>query len=185
MGAIMTESKKLTVPEIKKALKTYEKDALISILLDCYKQSKDVKNYMHVLLNPEGGIEELYQKSKEQILNEFFPNRGDAKMRLSVAKKAVTEFKKLSNDELRTIDLMIFYVETGVEFTNAYGDIDGPFYDSMVSMYGNVIRKVAGKAGLYNQFHQRLEEIVNNAEGTGWGFYEMLSDLIYELSDHD
>jgi len=177
----MTESKKLSITEIKKALKTYDKEALISILVDCYKQSQDVKNYIHVLLNPDEAIEALYRKSKNQILNEFFPERGFAKLRLSVAKKAITEFKNLSNDELRTIDLMIYYVEMGVEFTNAYGDIDAQFYGSMISMYGSVIKKIEGKAGLYNQFNQRLEEIVGNTQEMGWGFHDELACLFGEL----
>lgn len=177
----MTESKKLSIPEIKKALKSYDKELLLSIIMDCYKQSKDVKNYIHVLLNPEEAIEELYQKSKHQILHEFFPPRGFGKIRLSIAKKAITEFRSLSNDELRTIDLMIYYVEVGVNFTNTYGDIHDQFYDSMISMYGNVINKIMGKENLYNQFHVRLETIVQQTDGIGWGFHDDLSHLFGEL----
>lgn len=180
-GVTMAESKELSIPEIKKALKTYDKESLISILLDCYKQSRDVKNYIHVLLNPEDAIEDLFQKAKNQILHEFFPERGFGKIRLSVAKKAISEFKNLSNDELRTIDLMIYYVEVGVDFTNTYGDIHEQFYDSMISMYGNVINKIKGKAGLYNKFNQRLETIVKNTDGIGWGFHDDLSYLFGEL----
>jgi len=29
---------------------------------------------------------------------------------------------------------MLHYVETGTEFTNTYGDIDEPFYNSLISM---------------------------------------------------
>jgi len=182
-GATMTASKKLSIPDIKKALKAYDKETLISILMDCYKQSGDVKNYIHVLLNPEDAIEDLYQKSKNQILNEFFPERGDAKMRLSVAKKAITDFKNLSKDELRTIDLMIYYVEVGVDFTNTYGDINEQFYNSMISMYENATNKIKGKPGLYNRFKKRLETIVNEADETGWGFYEDLFYVFRELLD--
>ncbi|WP_168121271.1 hypothetical protein [Paenibacillus sp. HB172176] len=49
--------KKPSIPEIKKALKEYEKDELISMLMDCYKMSKEVKNYVHVLLQPEEALE--------------------------------------------------------------------------------------------------------------------------------
>ena len=180
-GETMTKAKRLTLTEVKKSLKTYEKEALLSILVDCYKQSAEVKNYIHVLLNPEEAIEDLYQKSKKQIINEFFPERGFGKMRLSVAKKAITEFKNVSNDEHKTIDLMIYYVEVGVEFTNTYGDIDEPFYNSMISMYGNVISKIAKRLALYDQFTERLETIVENTAGIGWGFHDELSYLYDKL----
>ncbi len=39
-------------------------------------------------------------------------------MRLSEAKNAISKFKKLANDELKTLDLMLYYVEVGTDFTN-------------------------------------------------------------------
>lgn len=180
-SSAISEAKKLTVLEIKRALKTYDKDALVSIIMDCYKQSKDVKNYIHVLLNPEEAIEQLYEKAKLQITNEFFPERGFGKLRLAVAKKAIAEFRELSKDELRTIDLMIHYVEEGVDFTNEYGDINDQFYNSMILMYRNVIDKIMDKQQLYNQFHVRLGTIVKETSGIGWGFHDVLSDIYGEL----
>lgn len=179
------EAIKLSIPALKKALKAYDQETLISILVDCYKQNQEVKNYIHVLLSPEEAIEELYLKAKHQILVEFFPERGSTKMRLSVAKKAISDFKKMSNDELRTIDLMIYYVEVGVDFTRTYGDIDEPFYSSMISMFDGVCSKVGAKEGLRNKFNRRLEKIVKNAQGTGWGFYEDLSIIYHELFAED
>ncbi|AST97819.1 DUF6155 family protein [Shouchella clausii] len=178
----MTNPKKLSIPEIKKALKSYDKESLITLLIDGYKQSQEMKNYIHVLLNPEETIEELYQKSKNQILHEFFPERGDAKMRLSVAKKAITEFKKWCKDEIRTIDLMIYYVEVGVDFANEYGDIYEQFYNSMISMYGNVVDKINNNLELCDRFYQRLKSIVMNTSGMGWGFHEELYSLFGQLS---
>jgi hypothetical protein len=35
-GTKKEELKKLSIPEIKKSLKTYDKDVLISMLIDCY-----------------------------------------------------------------------------------------------------------------------------------------------------
>jgi hypothetical protein len=60
-------------------------------------------------------------------------------MRLSEAKNAISKFNKLSSDDLKTLDLMLYYVEIGTEFTNTYGDIDEKFYNSMVSMYRKVV----------------------------------------------
>lgn len=171
----MSESRKITVTQVKKALKDYDKDTLLSILMDCYKQSNDVKNYIHVLINPDEAVDELYTKARKLIMNEFFPQKGYGKLRLAQAKKAITDFKKLSNDETRTIDLMIYYVESGVKFTNTYGDINDTFYYSMASMYANVISKIIENDKLYIRFNDRLEQIVNDTSGIGWGFHDELS----------
>jgi hypothetical protein len=50
----------------------------------------------------------------KKIKNEFFPDRGLGKRRLTEAKREITAFKKSTNDEKRTVDLMLFYVEMGV-----------------------------------------------------------------------
>ncbi|MGI2296144.1 hypothetical protein [Paenibacillus sp. GXUN7292] len=67
----MKDSMKMSVPEIKKALKSYDPETLISIILDCYKTSKETKNYIHVLLKPEEAIAALYDESKQIIEEEF------------------------------------------------------------------------------------------------------------------
>lgn len=177
----MKNSIKLSVPEIKKVLKGYNPEALVSIIADCYKLSKETKNYIHVLLKPEEAIEALYDESKQKIEEEFFPQRGYAKLRLAVAKKAISDFKKLSNDELLTIDLMIYYVELGVDFTNEYGDISEPFYNSMISMYDNVLKMISGNELLFLKLKERLERIVTKTSGIGWGFHDDLSFLYSEM----
>jgi hypothetical protein len=181
---MMVEAKKISMTEVKKILKDYDQNTLISIIMDCYKQSSDVKNYIHVLINPDKTIEELYEKTRHLVLQEFFPQRGFGKLRLAQAKKAITDFKNLSNDEARTIDLMIFYVESGVDFTNTYGDINDTFYNSMASMYANAIKKINGNDELHMRFKDRLEALVSSTSGIGWGFHDELSYLFDEYLSH-
>ncbi|MFD0961595.1 DUF6155 family protein [Paenibacillus chungangensis] len=177
--------KKPSIPEIKKALKQYEKDALITMLVDCYKSSKDVKNYIHVLLHPEDATQELYENARKQIENEFFPLKGYGKLRLAKAKSAISEFKKLSNDELRTLDLMIYYVEQGVDFTVTYGDISEAFYSSMESMYTSVLNKIGDSVSKRALFNARLLKIVNDTDGIGWGFHDYLAGEYYEWASSE
>ena len=41
----------------------------------------------------------------------------------------------MCDNEVDTIDIMLFYIEQGVKFTLAYGDINEAFYSSMEGMY--------------------------------------------------
>ncbi len=97
-------------------------------------------------------------------------------MRLAEAKKAISEFGKLSDDETRMIDLMIFYVEQGVDFTNTYGDISENFYSSMESMYENALKKIGDNPRLYQMFNPRLVSLINRTGGIGWGFQDTLRE---------
>lgn len=102
-------------------------------------------------------------------------------MRLSEAKNAISKFKKLSSDDLKTLDLMIYYVEVGTKFTNTYGDIDEKFYGSMVSMYRKVVDACDQDEKIYDIFADRLYAIVEESEGTGWGYHEALDNLYYSM----
>ncbi len=133
--------KRLTITALKKQLKTKSNDELIKEIVELYKKHQSVKDYYQSTLSVQGQVEVL-EKYKKIIKNEFFPSRGFGKARLSIARKAVNDFKKLSTSTKDIADIMVFYVEQGVGFTNQYGDIDEPFYSSVESMYVTALRLV-------------------------------------------
>ncbi|MEC0231010.1 DUF6155 family protein [Paenibacillus alba] len=180
----MPKVSKISIPEVKKHLKTYKAEELISIIIDCYRSSEDVKKYIHMMLEPEGTEDQLFEEAKKKVLQQFFPERGVAKLKLADAKKAISEFGKLSNNPVRTLELMIYYVELGVEFINVYGYFSEPFYNSMASMFYNVNNKIEADSGrgLYDLFHDELEAIVGESKGVGWGLFEQLCEMFCELA---
>ena len=171
----------LKVTELKKELKELNEKELIQIIAELYKMNKDVQHYLSNKFGGEAAIEDLYEKTKKKIKDEFFPDRGFGKMRLGEAKKAITNFKKLSSDTVRTIDLMLYYVELGTEFTNTNGDIDERFYDSMNSTYDKVIEECNKNEEYYKIFKDRLYGVIKDSSGLGWGYHDALCDSYYAL----
>jgi hypothetical protein len=119
------------------------------------------------------------EKYKKIIKNEFFPARGYGNARLSVAKKAFSEYKQTSPSTEGLIDIMLFYVEQGVLFTDAYGDINEPFYNSMEGMYEKALAEI-DRHGLHGDFYERCQSIVEDTSDVGWGFHDGLRDLYQE-----
>ncbi|MEW9701968.1 hypothetical protein [Paenibacillus sp. SI8] len=58
---------KLSLPELKKQLKTYKAEELISIIIDCYKSSADVKKYIHMMLEPESTENQLFDEARRRF----------------------------------------------------------------------------------------------------------------------
>ena len=172
---------KLTLSVLKKELKQFEQKELIQLIAELYKLNDDVKQYVSNRFIGEEAILALYETTKKKINNEFFPERGFGKMRLKEAKSAISNFKKLAGDHEKTVDLMLYYVEVGTQFTNTYGDIDGPFYDSMISMYGKVTDACNQDGALFHTFKERLYEVMEEARGIGWGYYDCLCDCYYSI----
>jgi hypothetical protein len=162
----------MNVNELKKHLNDASKEDLTKHILDLFKKNEFVKDYYKLKYDLEYKTA-VFEKYKEEIQCEFFPKRGVGKARLSVAKKSISEFKKLSNDKEQIAGIMLFYVEMGVEFTNTYGDIDGSFYVSMEGMYEQVVKFIV-KYRLESMFVDHCLEIVNDTNGIGWGFHDQL-----------
>ena len=172
----------MNVSELKQKLKSKTQKELIDDIAILFKKFEVVKEYYQVQLGDND--ESILLKYKAIIEHEFFPlsQSKDPPARLSVAKKAITDYKKLTNSMINIADIMVFYVETGVRFTDEYGDIDEAFYISMENMYEKALILIADN-GLAPTFKKRLLAIVDDTEGMGWGFHDDLADLYYRYFD--
>jgi len=81
------------------------------------------------------------------------------------------------------LELMVYYVECGNEFTLTYGDIDEPFYNSLVSMFSDIVSRLtkAQDEYLLHLFLPRLQNVVCKANDIGWGYYDAIADLLADL----
>lgn len=172
---------KIKITDLKRKLKEYDQKEMIDLVVELFKANKEIQNYLSSKFLGEEVIEDLYSKARKKIKNEFFPERGFGKLRLTEAKKEITAFKKVTNDLKRTVDLMLYYVEQGVEFTSTYGYINDSFYSSMLKMFDQVAMECDQDEELYKELSTRLHNVIVNAEGTIWGFEEALVELFYSI----
>ncbi len=169
--------KEISLKNLKKYLKQRSKEELINEISDLFTKFEYVRDYYQAKLGQNDA--QVLQKYKDIIEDEFFPTRGFGKMRLSVARKAVSDYQKMSGSKESLADIMIFFVEMGVRFTNEYGDIHEAFYNSMESMYERAIKFIVSHS-MQNMFEVRCRKIIEDTSGIGWGFHDALSDMYYE-----
>jgi hypothetical protein len=177
----LCQMKKITLRELKQRLKSKSHDELVNDIATLFTKFEAIKEYYTMQLGGTYSLE-LLDQYKSVIKREFFPARGYGAARLSVARKAVTDYQKISESQEGLIDLMLFYVEMGVMYTNQYGDINEPFYASMESMYDRATKYIA-KNNLQDRFEQRCSRIVSDTSGIGWGFHDRLSEIYHEVFD--
>lgn len=166
---------------VKKYLLQFSKEQLINQILELNKKYKDVKAYYEFSINPD--ITAKKGNVKEAVLECFFPKRG-YKLRLKDARKAISDFKKLEPDIESLADVMIYYVECGVRFTNDYGDIDEPFYNSIAGMFDDAAKFINDNE-LNTIFAARAHKIMEDTSDIGWGFHDELSDIYYNYFEPD
>ncbi|WP_185234707.1 DUF6155 family protein [Teredinibacter franksiae] len=171
----------MKITELKKALKEKTKDELINDIADLYKKNEFVKNY-YVSKCGSDNSESVLEKYAKIIENEFFPEYGDGRGRLAVAKSAISEFNKISSNKDHMAALLVFYVEVGVKYTDCYGDINEQFYLSMESVYRRALSHIY-KYNLEGKYQKRCKSIVDDTIDMGWGFHDALGEIYYEYAD--
>lgn len=169
---------KLNQRTLKQHLNHLSREELLDEIGMLFDKFTKVKEYYQTKFGAEDS-QGVLEKYKAIIEKEFNPPRGLPKARLSVAKKAISDFKKVSNSPVDLADLMVAYVEAGVGFTLEFGDIDEPFYISMEGMFEKAAIHIT-KHRLHNQFVDRCRRIVYNTRNMGWGFHDTLSEIYNE-----
>ena len=162
--------------EVKSELNKLDKDVLIKHISELYKKFKPVKEYFDFYINPDE--KKLLEQYKDKVTEGFFPKRGD-QIKLSISRKAINDFKKLGVSQESLADLLLHFVECGVELTNIYGDINENFYSSVGNTYNKAL-EIIDNNGLLEKFKARAMKIVNDTENIGWGFHDYLVKLYYD-----
>ena len=139
--------------DLTKFLSELNKDELIKEIQKLYNKFPIVKTYFEVELS--GDTSSLLDKAKEQIKNEFYPKRGEAKARSSILKKVIDDFIKVSIYPKDIVELHLFRFEMAAQFQSDYGDMDEPFYNSACSAFAKAsmvcwlaVRRLGGGASV-------------------------------------
>jgi len=119
---------------MNKALKKLGKEELYSLLVELAGLKKENADFLRLKLVENADEAIIYYKKKIKEL--LWPER----INLREARKAISDFKKISKKPEHLLELMVFYVEQGMEIGEEYGDMYEAFYSSMELMFEHVIK---------------------------------------------
>jgi hypothetical protein len=169
---------------VRPHLASWNKTELLALVKDLYAASEFGRDLVEARCRPAESTEEALEKYRRRIVEQFFPARGYGKLKLGEARKAVRDYRKATDDLAGTAELLMTYVETGVRYTCEFGDIDARFYSSVESALielANLLRDKVRER--YPQFQNRLSAIEQMTEGIGWGFHDVIGDVVRQLED--
>lgn len=167
--------------DLKKELQKLDKEKLIDLIGDLYKKNKSAKEFFDFYVSPNE--DELFKKYRDKVFEAFYPKRGYG-YKLKDGKQAINDFKKLGPATELLANLMLFYVESGVKFTNDFGDVNEAFYNSLTTTFVDAL-KIMDKENLLSKFEERVEKIVDNTSGIGWGFHDYLVQVWFDFYPGD
>jgi len=151
----------------------------MNLVRDLYVLNQENRNFLNArYLASEDRLGPHKKMIEESIYPDIYSNKP---VRISLAKKAISQYTKATNDVAGTLELMVYFVERGTKFTADCGDIDEAFYSSLESMFGRVLDTLKRSAPeVMACFLPRLTAIRDTADGIGWGYHDYLCDALSE-----
>ena len=177
----------MTWTEIEKRLKELSNEEIVGLLKGLHDLSPQNKAWLTAKAMPVFQDVEYLEKCRNKIIRSVYKEtKGIPHMpRFSDAKKVISEYRKTTGDLRGTLDLMLTYVERGHAFTNDFGDIDEPFYNTLENMlerFAVELRSSPAKYELYEQFRPRLIEMRRTSD-IRWGYGDAVQETVDELED--
>ena len=131
---------KIKWSDVKRKLADLEKPRLLNLLSDLYALNSENRDFFHARFTVGEDPLDAYKKI---IRDCMYPDLMDNEpILISRAKKAISQYKRATGNSLGIIELMVFFVEQGNEFTLEYGDIDGDFYSSLERMFEKAVIEI-------------------------------------------
>ena len=171
---IMAKKKSPTWTSVKPILSGKKNAELLKLIADLYALNEENKRFVTTRYSVGSNSIGSY---KEIIYESLYPNIcGNKPIKLATGKKAISDYFKATKDKNGQLELMVYYLETGNQFTLDYGDINESFYSSLESMLDKILSALRKQSSEINdQYLPRLRELVRSARGMGWGYYDHIN----------
>lgn len=173
-------------PSIKSLIKDLEPDELREVILELSELTPKNKQFLRLYLqsSDSADIEAIVNEAKKKIHNYFYGRSKFLKTDLSNARKAVREYSKVLKEyPSQVAELKLYYVETGTDLTNDFGDMNEGFYSSLESMFDSFCKQIKKNPNYFNQFEYRINELQSACNNIGWGYGDVIGDLAFELEE--
>ena len=168
---------------VRSRLANWEKPVLLTLVKDLYDAAAENRDFIEARCLPEDGGAVL-EKYRRKIVEQFFPTRGEGKLKLGEARKAIRDYRRATRNVPGTAELLMTYVENGTRFTHEYGDIDERFYSSVESALEELAALLRDEAReIYPKFSGRLAKVEQMSDGIGWGFHDFVADVVGRLEE--
>ena len=164
---------------IKKALAKHDRQALVALVGELYALSAQNRDFLDARFAES---DSALQRYKKIIHHALYPDvMSSDPVSFRDAKKAIADYRKALGEASGVAELIVYAVECGNQFTCDFGDIDGPFYDSLIRMFDSAAKVVSAlEPEVAEPFIARLGTIVKRASGTGWGYFDSIADIFAE-----
>ena len=179
-----SDKKKPSWSDIKKSIAGYDRAALVGLISDLYASSAQNKSFLHARFSTgEEGLKSFKKIIEDNLYPDIYRNKP---VQIGKAKKAISDYTKAAGEPKGILELMVFFVETGTEFTVNTGGMDGVLYLALVRMYDKALDLVLTMdEETIDEYYNRFEDLVTSTCNIGWGYHDALEEMFHNAFPED
>jgi len=175
----MGTRKALSWSDVKDKLADFDRPGLIGLVQDLYAASKDNQAFLHARLGLGDDVLKPYKATSDRWLwPDVFKNQDTS---VTKAKKAIADYKKAVGQPESLAELMVFFCERAVGFSNDLGVQDEGYFNAVVRMFGQALKVMdALPEGRRSALLGRLDAVRRLGHNLGYGVGDNMDDLLAE-----
>jgi len=173
---------KKTVPswsDVKIKLADIDRIGLVGLLQDLYTASKDNQTFLHARFALGDDVLNSYKATIDRWLwPDVFKNQNTS---VAKAKKAIADYKKAVGHPDGLAELMVFYCERAVGFSNDIGLQDEGYLDALVRIFEQALKTIAAFPDTARRaLLERLDNVRRISHNFGYGVGDDMDELLAE-----
>ncbi|NRA89610.1 MAG: hypothetical protein HRU43_00475 [Simkaniaceae bacterium] len=147
--------------EVKTSLKDVNRQGLLGLISDLYKLSSENKIFLHTRFSRS---KENLQQYKEDLIKYLSPKNykpwSGQKIQFAKARQVLSNYNKALGDPKGSLDLMIFYCQTGMRFLIRYDTEEISQYEnSIMSIIKSMTKHIERYPEIREDFKNELDDI--------------------------
>lgn len=175
----MAASKKKapTWSDVKAKLADFDRAGLIGLVQDLYAASKDNQAFLYARFGLGDDVLEPYRSTIDRWLWPDVFNNQDTSV--AKAKKAIADYKRAVGRPEGLAELMVFFCESAVGFSNDVGLQEESYFDALVRMFGQAMKALeALPEDRRRELWLRLDAVRRLGHNLGYGVGDDMDDLL-------
>lgn len=165
--------------DVKNKLADIDRPGLIGLLQDLYAASKDNQAFLHTRFGLGDDVLKPYKVIIDRWLwPDVFKNQDTS---VAKAKKAIADYKKAIGRPESLAELMVFFCERAVGFSNDVGMQDEGYIDALVRMFGQALKAMDALPEVpRSALLGRLDAVRSLGHNLGYGVGDDMDGLLVE-----
>lgn len=170
--------------DVKTRLVDFDRAGLLRLLQDLYAANKDTQTFLHARLSLGDDVLKPYKAIIDRWLwPDVFKNQDTS---VAKAKKPITDYKKAIGQAEGLAELMVFYCERAVGFSDDVGLQDEGYFNALARMFEQALKTIARLADMQRQpLWDRLDNVRSTSHNFGYGVGDEMDDLLVEYGADD